>query len=133
MQIGFIGLGRMGKAMVEHLLEEGVDVVVYNRSREKTEELKSKFQNPKSQANPKSQIHIKNSGQLVDTYDVKELVNKLTPPRIVWLMVPHGEPVDEMIEKLLGSPEVSREVHLGGVREQVPSRLPPTVPVPDSR
>lgn len=39
MKIGFIGLGRMGANMVLHIIEEGIDVVAYNRSKEKTEEL----------------------------------------------------------------------------------------------
>src|SRR5215208_7684854 len=37
--VGFIGLGIMGKPMAENLIESGYDLVVYNRTREKAEEL----------------------------------------------------------------------------------------------
>jgi 2-hydroxy-3-oxopropionate reductase len=37
--VGFIGLGIMGKPMAENLVEAGYDLVVYNRTREKAEEL----------------------------------------------------------------------------------------------
>ncbi len=118
MKLGFIGLGRMGKAMVLRLLEQGVDVVVYNRSAEKTKELKSEF-NQLSSRGPRAHrggrgdlsnnlkiasVTPRNDkiiGQLIATYSISELIFKLTSPRIIWLMVPHGAPVDEMIEKLL--------------------------------
>src|SRR5215212_3385865 len=38
-RVGFIGLGIMGKPMAENLIEAGYDLVVYNRTREKAEEL----------------------------------------------------------------------------------------------
>src|SRR5215216_6230123 len=38
-RVGFIGLGIMGKPMAENLIESGYDLVVYNRTREKAEEL----------------------------------------------------------------------------------------------
>lgn len=43
MKIGFVGLGRMGMAMVYHLLEKGVDVVAYNRTHEKVDVLLEEF------------------------------------------------------------------------------------------
>jgi len=39
MQLGFIGLGRMGRRMVTKLVKEGHEIVAWNRSSEKTEEL----------------------------------------------------------------------------------------------
>jgi len=39
MKIGYIGLGKMGKNMVLHLLEQGVEVVAWNRSPEPLEEV----------------------------------------------------------------------------------------------
>ena len=39
MQIGFIGLGRMGANMVRRLLRDGHEIVAYNRSPEKTHEI----------------------------------------------------------------------------------------------
>lgn len=93
MKIGFVGLGRMGHAMVLRLVERGVDVVAYNRSKEKVDAI---------EADLKSQIALtKTSGSLEKSYTVGELLSKLKPPRIIWLMVPHGAPVDEMIKSLL--------------------------------
>ena len=71
----------MGKGIVLHLLEKGVKVVVWNRSQDDVNEV-AKFG-----ATP-AKTH-------------KELVEKLKTPRIIWIMVPQGEPVDEMIDKLL--------------------------------
>jgi len=81
MQIGFVGLGKMGKGIVLHLLEKGVKVVVWNRSQDDVDEV------------------VKFGAIPAKTH--KELVEKLKTPRIIWLMVPQGDPVDEMIDKLL--------------------------------
>ncbi len=91
MQIGFIGLGRMGKASVLHLLEEGVDVAVFNRSVEKVFELDKEVRKLANQS----------SGELIKTSNLKELIENLDTPRIIILMVPQGAPVDEMITGLL--------------------------------
>ena len=39
MQLGFIGLGRMGANMVRRLMRDGHEIVVYNRTPEKTKEI----------------------------------------------------------------------------------------------
>lgn len=93
MKIGFSGLGKMGRAMVLHLLEEGVDVVVYNRTKQKIDELCAEFNNE----TVKQWNHEKKIGKLIKAYELMDLVNQLDPPRIIWLMVPQGRPVDEMI------------------------------------
>jgi len=106
-KIGFIGLGRMGKAMVLRLLEQGVSVVAYNRTVTKVDELVQEISDIKYPASSSgrqiSKTHIKDKkfGELIPVYSLGELVNNLKPPRIIWLMVPHGPPVDEMINKLL--------------------------------
>lgn len=92
MKLGFIGLGRMGRAMVLHMLEEGVDVVVFNRTAGKTNELESELA---------GQSGTGKKGQLLKAYAVAELVAQLGAPRVVWLMVPQGAAVDEMIDRLL--------------------------------
>lgn len=101
----------MGKAMVERLLETGTDVVVYNRSREKTDAFlktwnESRIKNQELRENMNkshdSSFMIHDSwGNLTGIDRLKDLVKSLPAPRIIWLMVPHGEPVDEMIGKLL--------------------------------
>lgn len=81
MKIGYIGLGRMGKNMVLHLLEQGIEVVAWNRSPQPIEEV------AKAGAN--------------GAEDLEDLVNKLETPRIIWLMLPAGDITDEYIDKLL--------------------------------
>lgn len=81
MEIGFVGLGKMGKGIVLHLLEKKVKVVVWNRSQDDVTEV------------------VKFGAIPAKTH--KELIEKLKSPRIIWIMVPQGSPVDEMIDKLI--------------------------------
>jgi 6-phosphogluconate dehydrogenase len=83
--LGFIGLGRMGANMVTHLLEQGIDVVVYNRTKEKTD------------------TFIKDNPKARGSSSLEEFIQALPTPRIIWLMVPNGAPVDEMINGLLAA------------------------------
>jgi 6-phosphogluconate dehydrogenase len=80
MQLGMIGLGRMGANMVRRLLKGGHQCVVFNRSPQPVEEL------VKEKA-----IGSSSSG---------DLVSKLEKPRAVWLMVPAAV-VDTTIAQLL--------------------------------
>ena len=80
MQLGFIGLGRMGGNMVKRLLQSGHQIVAYNRSPEPTQE-------------------VEKLGATA-TYSVEELVNKLPTPRTVWVMVPSGKATAESIVTL---------------------------------
>ncbi len=81
MKIGYIGLGRMGKNMVLHLLEQGIEVVAWNRSPEPREEVQ------------------KAGAEAVES--LQELVSKLEHPRIIWLMLPAGEVTDQHLEELI--------------------------------
>ena len=81
LEIGIIGLGKMGYNLARNIKDHGHRVVAYNRSAEKIQE---------------AEVH-----GLVGAYSIEELVNKLGTPRIIWLMVPAGNPVDEMIESLI--------------------------------
>lgn len=67
MQLGMIGLGRMGAEMVRRLIR-GHDCVVYNRS-------------------PAAVASLSEEGA-VGTTTLAEFVARLVPPRVVWLMVP---------------------------------------------
>ena len=80
MQIGMIGLGRMGMNMARRLLLGEHEVVVYNRSPEKVQQMAAE-----GGAGAASLI---------------EFVAKLAAPRTVWLMLPAGKIVDEHIELL---------------------------------
>ena len=80
MQLGMIGLGRMGANMVRRLIQGGHDCVVFDVSSRAVEEL------TKEKVTGATTLH--------------ELVEKLKTPRAVWLMVPAGV-VDRNIEQLL--------------------------------
>ncbi|WP_126380672.1 phosphogluconate dehydrogenase (NAD(+)-dependent, decarboxylating) [Desulfovibrio ferrophilus] len=82
MQIGMIGLGRMGMNMARRLVQGGHEVLAFNRSPAKTDQLAAE-------------------GGLA-TYSLKEFVSRLEPPRTIWIMLPAGTPVDEHIKQLTG-------------------------------
>lgn len=86
MTIGYIGLGKMGKNMVLHLLEQEVPVVAYNRSPDPLEEV--------VQAGASKATSIEDL-----VHQLKANSSKL--PAIVWLMLKAGSVVDEHIEKLI--------------------------------
>jgi len=79
MQLGMVGLGRMGANMARRLLRNGHDCVVYNRTPKAVAEL----------------VAEKATGAT----SLADLVSKLEKPRAVWLMVPAAA-VDETIEQL---------------------------------
>lgn len=81
MEIGIIGLGKMGYNLALNIKDHHHRVVAYNRSHEKIKEAEAEG--------------------LIGAYSIEELVSKLGAPRIIWLMVPAGNPVDEMIENLI--------------------------------
>ena len=41
MNVGIIGIGMLGRAISEHLLQEGIKIIIYNRTKEKTRELQN--------------------------------------------------------------------------------------------
>jgi 6-phosphogluconate dehydrogenase len=82
MRVGIIGLGRMGGNMARRWLKGGHEVVAYNRSQEKVQEI------AKDGAIPAA--------------SVEELVSKLSAPRVAWVMLPAGDPTEQMINKLTG-------------------------------
>jgi 6-phosphogluconate dehydrogenase len=80
MQLGMIGLGRMGGAMARRLLRAGHQCVVYNRSPDKIRPLVD-------------------AGAL-GASTLQDLCAKLTPPRHLWLMVPAAA-VNDLIDALV--------------------------------
>src|SRR5262252_10153738 len=80
MQLGMIGLGRMGANMVQRLLAGGHQCVVFDRSPKAVEELAR--------------------AKAVGASSIGDLVKKLETPRAVWLMVPAAA-VDASIKDLL--------------------------------
>jgi len=73
MHIGLVGLGKMGGNMRTRLRNKGIEVTGYARSRE-----------------------------VSDVEDIAEMVAALPSPKIVWVMVPHGGPTDDVINELSG-------------------------------
>ena len=80
MKLAMIGLGRMGMNMAKRLLQGGHQVVAYNRSPEKTKQL------------------VKDGA--MGAYSLVEVAEKLSSPRIVWMMLPAGQAVDDHIHEL---------------------------------
>ena len=81
MELGMIGLGRMGANMTERLIRGGHRVISYDRSAEAIQRV----------------IDIGGIG----AHSLADFVKQLSLPRVIWLMVPSGNPVDQTIDQLL--------------------------------
>ena len=73
MQLGFIGMGRMGKGMIARLRNAGHEVIGYDLD-----------------------------PSISDVASLEDLVNGLEAPRRLWIMVPAGGPTDATVDKLAG-------------------------------
>jgi 6-phosphogluconate dehydrogenase len=82
MQLGMIGLGRMGGNMVQRLLTGGHEVFVYDRSA--------------------AAVEAAAAGGARGARDLRELAAGLRPPRVVWVMVPAGQPTQATLDELAG-------------------------------
>lgn len=91
MQIGLIGLGRMGGNMVLKLLADGHEVVAWNRSSTPVEELKFKIKSSKFKVTDQN---LKFSGT------IEELVHSLEKPRAVWAMVTVGSATQTVLDEV---------------------------------
>jgi len=80
MQLGVVGLGRMGANMALRLLRGGHEVNGFD---------------PNATARERAA-----STGIVCADSLRELVGQLAPPRVVWLMVPAGDPTDSVIDEL---------------------------------
>src|SRR5881275_369294 len=94
MQMGMVGLGRMGGNMVRRLIRGGHEVVVSDLSPESVNQL------AKEGASPSSSLD--------------ELVSKLRKPRAVWVMVPAGDPTEKTVMALAGKMEAGDIIIDGG-------------------
>src|SRR6185436_14433740 len=83
MELGMIGLGRMGANMTRRLTAAGHRIVVFDRD--------------------KSAVTTMASEGAVGADSIADVVTKLKAPRAVWIMVPSGEAVDETLTSLSGS------------------------------
>ena len=80
MQLGYIGLGKMGSNMVERLLAKKHKVIIFNRSNGAAKKL------------------VKKGATSAES--IEDLVKKLRKPKLIWLMLPHTE-VDEVLDQLI--------------------------------
>ena len=83
MQLGMIGLGRMGANIVRRLMKDGHDCVVWDRD-------------------PAAVAALAKEGA-TGAGDYKDLVAKLATPRAVWVMLPAGAPTEDTIAELAGA------------------------------
>jgi 6-phosphogluconate dehydrogenase len=81
MRVAMIGLGKMGGNMTARLLRKGHEVVAFDRSAEAVQHVAA--------------LGARGAG------DLKAVVAALEAPRVVWIMVPAGAPVDDTIETLV--------------------------------
>ena len=81
MQLAMIGLGKMGGNMVERLMKHGHSLVAFDRD----PAVVSKYQ----------------SLGAAPAKDLADIVRQMSSPRVIWIMVPAGKPVDSTIDTLL--------------------------------
>ena len=81
MQLGMVGLGRMGANMTRRLMRGGHQLVV-------------------SDLSPEAVKQLGGEGATGST-SLADLVSKLAPPRAAWIMVPSGDPTQKTVEALL--------------------------------
>ncbi len=82
MRMAMIGLGKMGGNMVRRLRRGNVDVVGFDRANEVV-------------------FQLANESGMIAASSVTDAVSKLSSPRIVWLMLPSGEPTEQQIQALI--------------------------------
>src|SRR5262245_27911797 len=82
MDLGMVGLGRMGGNMVRRLLRGGHGCVVFDLLTDRREELQAEG--------------------AVGARSMDDLVRSLKPPRAVWVMVPAGASTEEALTDLAG-------------------------------
>lgn len=85
MKIGLIGLGKMGFNLGLNMLDHGHEVVAFDLNPKALQEFKA------------------NKGQIGESVDA--VLDQLDSPRIVWVMVPQGKPVDDILAQV--SPKLS--------------------------
>jgi 6-phosphogluconate dehydrogenase len=81
MKLAMIGLGKMGANMATRLIEGGHEVVGYNLETAVTNQLAEDV-------------------GLIAAYSLVEVVEKLEPPRVAWIMVPAGGPTESVVSEL---------------------------------
>ncbi len=94
LNIGLIGLGKMGYNLALNMRDHHVDVTAFNRSAHKIDKIQ------------KDGVNV--------AYSLEELIGGLKAPRVLWMMVPAGEAVDGLIQAMLPHLEAGDIVIDGG-------------------
>ncbi len=94
MKFGVIGLGQMGGGVALQAMERGHRVIGYNRSPQPTQSLAKEGLEP--------------------VFSLDELVRRLAAPRVIFIYVPHGEPMTKTLTELKGLLERGDLVANGG-------------------
>ena len=80
MEIGFVGLGKMGMNMVQRLLNDGHKIIAYART----------------ESTVQKAVDIGATG----AESLKDMVEQLPAPRIIWVMVPSGKATEDTVSNL---------------------------------
>jgi 6-phosphogluconate dehydrogenase len=94
MKLGMIGLGRMGANMTRRLIRGGHAVTVFDLNAERVRELAAEG--------------------ATGAASIDDLVRALPQPRVVWLMVPAGEPTEKMVSELASRLQADDTIIDGG-------------------
>ena len=94
MQLGMVGLGRMGANMTRRLMRDGHQLVVSDLSADAVKQLAGEGAGGSS--------------------SLEDLIAKLTPPRAVWIMVPAGGPTEATVQKLAQKMQAGDAIIDGG-------------------
>ena len=94
MKFGIIGLGRIGGNLSLQAMEKGHQVVGHSLSKKELEDLSREGFEPAP--------------------TIKDLISKLKAPRIVFLYIPQGDPIDSVCQELMGNLEIGDTVVDGG-------------------
>ena len=81
MRLAMIGLGKMGANMVRRLCRQGIEVVGYDRD-------------------AATVARLGTEAAMLTASSVSDAVNQLSAPRIVWLMLPSGDPTETQLQEL---------------------------------
>ena len=80
MEIGFVGLGKMGFLLAKQLIDSGEKLIAWDLDQSQVDKI------------------VKAGGKAAT--NLSEMIKTFTGPRIIWLMVPAGEPVDKVISEI---------------------------------
>ncbi|MGH9939580.1 MAG: NAD(P)-binding domain-containing protein, partial [Blastocatellia bacterium] len=80
MQLGMIGLGRMGGNMVRRLMRGGHECFVFDLNAESVKQMESEG--------------------ATGARTIEDLVEKMRKPRAIWMMVPAGDPTEKIVDRL---------------------------------